>query len=86
MARLESREANGRFEAVVEALDQGVMVVRCDGHFALINAAAMQIYGLGPEAGPAEFAGRAAAAAVYDADGNSVAPTASGDASHGRGC
>lgn len=56
------------------ALDQGVIVVRRDGDISLINAAAMQIYGLGPEAEIADFARRAASATVYDADGRPVPP------------
>jgi diguanylate cyclase (GGDEF)-like protein/PAS domain S-box-containing protein len=69
-----ARMANLRFEAIMESLDEGVMVVRIDGRITLINAAAMRIYGLGAEAAPGDFAKQAAAAAVYDADGNPVPP------------
>jgi diguanylate cyclase (GGDEF)-like protein/PAS domain S-box-containing protein len=63
-----------RFEAVIESLDEGVMVVRNDGHIKLVNAAAMHIYGLGAEGVIGDFSRRAAAATVYDTDGRPVPP------------
>jgi diguanylate cyclase (GGDEF)-like protein/PAS domain S-box-containing protein len=69
-----ARMATRRFEAVMESLDEGVVVVRVDGRITLINAAAMRIYGIGAEAATGDFAGQAAVAAVYDADGNPVPP------------
>jgi diguanylate cyclase (GGDEF)-like protein/PAS domain S-box-containing protein len=79
VARLESQQVDRRmtgewFRHVIESLDDGVMVVRIDGRITLINAAAMRIYGLGVEAATGDFVRQAAAAAVYDADGNAVPP------------
>ncbi len=62
------------FRRLVDSLDEGVIVLRSDGHIKFINAAAMQIYGLGPEADAVEFGERATAALVYDADGKPVPP------------
>jgi diguanylate cyclase (GGDEF)-like protein/PAS domain S-box-containing protein len=63
-----------RFSAVIDSLDDGVMLVRADGHITLVNAAALHIYGLGPDAAIGDFVRKAAAAAVYDVDGNPVPP------------
>jgi diguanylate cyclase (GGDEF)-like protein/PAS domain S-box-containing protein len=63
-----------RFSAVIDSLDDGVMLVRADGHITLVNAAAMRIYGLGPDAPIGDFVRKAAAAAVFDVDGNPVPP------------
>ncbi len=63
-----------RLFAVMDSLDEGVIVVRTDGRITLVNTAAMQIYGLGPESGAADFARRAKAVAIFDADGRPLPP------------
>lgn len=62
------------FEAIVDMLDEGVIVLRMDGHLEYINAAAMRIYGLESERAAAEFIKRASTALCYYADGTRVPP------------
>lgn len=63
-----------RFKAFVELLDDGVVVLRNDGHIKYINPAALRIIGLGPEHRAGDFARWTASLPIYDADGRPVPP------------
>lgn len=60
------------FEAIVNLLDEGVIVLRSDGFLKYINPAAMRIYRLGSERDAAEFFKNAATYRCYYADGTQV--------------
>lgn len=66
------RRAESRFEAVVQALDDGVVVMRNDGHIKFINPAAMRILGLEPEDRAGDFATMATTLPICDAEGKPV--------------
>jgi diguanylate cyclase (GGDEF)-like protein/PAS domain S-box-containing protein len=63
-----------RFKVFVELLDDGVVVLRNDGHIKYINPAAMRIIGLGPEHRAGDFARRTASLPIFDADGHPLPP------------
>jgi diguanylate cyclase (GGDEF)-like protein/PAS domain S-box-containing protein len=60
------------FEAVVQRLDDGVLVVRNNGTIKSINPAAMRILDLRPGILSSDFVKRAASLPVYDADGEII--------------
>lgn len=74
MAQLDSQQIDHglTFEAVIELLDDGVVVMRNDRSIRFINSAAMRILGLGPEHRAADFVARAASLPCYDAEGRPV--------------
>ena len=45
-----------QFETIVDLLDEGVVVMRNDGHIKFVNPAARRIWGLGPEHLTSDFA------------------------------
>jgi diguanylate cyclase (GGDEF)-like protein len=57
------------FETIVGQLDEGIVVMRDDGHIKFANPAAMQILDLTPEKLTADFATRADWSCLLDADG-----------------
>jgi diguanylate cyclase (GGDEF)-like protein len=70
---ISSNGASGHdFEAIVDSLDEGVLVFRTDGHLKYINPAAMAIYGFRSERDAAEFFEHAATSPCYYADGARV--------------
>jgi diguanylate cyclase (GGDEF)-like protein/PAS domain S-box-containing protein len=62
------------FEAFLELLDDGVIVLRKDGTITYINPAAKRIVGLGPEHSAADFATWTGTLPIYDADGTPMPP------------
>ena len=62
------------FKAIVQMLDEGVIVISPDGYLKFINPAAMQIYDLDSERAAADFVMQAATSPCYDADGTRVPP------------
>jgi diguanylate cyclase (GGDEF)-like protein len=73
-ARDPPRRAVRHFKAIVELLDDGVVILRRDGHITYLNPAALRIVGLGPGHNAAEFATWTASLPIYDADGVPVPP------------
>ncbi|MCT7658394.1 diguanylate cyclase domain-containing protein [Mycobacterium deserti] len=65
----ESADAAEHFEAVVEHLEDGVLVVRHDGSIKSINPAALRILGLRREHITGSLATGAESFAIYDVDG-----------------
>jgi len=64
--------AEGFFETIVEALDDGVVVMGSDRYAKFVNPAAMQILDLGPEYLSADSATRMGWLPLFDADGVEV--------------
>ena len=62
------------FEAVVQLLEEGVIVMRNDGHLKFINPAAMHMYDFGSARAAADFVRQAATSPCYDAAGTRVPP------------
>src|SRR5690349_21824374 len=62
----------GFFETIVEALDDGVVVMSRDRYAKFVNPSAMQILDLGPEYLDADSAARMMWLPLYDADGIEV--------------
>jgi diguanylate cyclase (GGDEF)-like protein/PAS domain S-box-containing protein len=62
------------FSALVELLDDGVVVLRKDGYIRFTNPAAMRIVGLRPEHPAADFARWTASLPIYDVNGEPVPP------------
>ncbi|OBK78478.1 GGDEF domain-containing protein [Mycobacterium sp. 1274761.0] len=62
------------FAAVVDSLDEGVVILRMDGNLKYLNPAAMQIYGLRTLREAADFFEQATRSQFYDADGAPVPP------------
>jgi diguanylate cyclase (GGDEF)-like protein len=62
------------FEAIIDMLDEGVLVLGMDGHLKYINPAALRIYGLGSKRAAAEFIKESATSPCYYADGTRVPP------------
>ena len=57
------RRTDRRFETILALLDDGVAVLRNDGHITYTNPAAMRLVGLGPEHRVGDFARRTASLA-----------------------
>lgn len=64
--------ADRDFEAIVNSLDEGVILWRTDGFLKYINPAGMRIYGLASQREAADFFREAAASPCYYADGTRV--------------
>jgi diguanylate cyclase (GGDEF)-like protein len=62
------------FEALVEILDDGVLIMRNDGFIKYINPAAMRIYGIGSRREATEFFRKLATMPCYYGDGTRVPP------------
>jgi diguanylate cyclase (GGDEF)-like protein len=73
-ARDQPRRTERHFKTFLELLDEGVVVLRKDGHIKFLNPAALRIVGLGPEHRAADFARWTASLPIYDVDGEPVPP------------
>ena len=67
-------DAERHFQAIVNALDDGVVVLSRQGRVESINPAALEILGLGPDTPMSDAFRHAAKYPVYDADGRSLPP------------
>src|ERR1700755_18074 len=60
------------FEAIVDMLDEGVIVIAADGHLKYINPAGLRMCGLRSERAAAAFLMQAPTSPCYYADGSRV--------------